>query len=181
MKIWDYQTKTCIQTLSGHEDNVSVVRFHPRLPYILSGGEDNRVLVHHSGTYKKERVLLQPALDRCWSIGLSDHSNQVVLGYDEGYCVYRMGRENAVVSMDQQGRVVWAKRQEMWLAVCEGSVSEREGSDAKSDKVKSDARSDKAKSDKAKNDKTKNDTPLKGEELTVQTKEISLNQPSPFP
>ena len=181
MKIWDYQTKTCIQTLSGHEDNVSVVRFHPRLPYILSGGEDNRVLVHHSGTYKKERVLLQPVLDRCWSIGLSDHSNQVVLGYDEGYCVYRMGRENAVVSMDQQGRVVWAKRQEMWLAVCEGSVSEREGSDAKSDKVKSDARSDKAKSDKAKNDKTKNDTPLKGEELTVQTKEISLNRPSLFP
>lgn len=176
MKIWDYQTKTCIQTLSGHEDNVSVVRFHPRLPYILSGGEDNRVLVHHSGTYKKERVLLQPALDRCWSIGLSDHSNQVVLGYDEGYCVYRMGRENAVVSMDQQGRVVWAKRQEMWLAVCEGgAVSERGGSDAKSDKV-----NDKV-SDKAKNDKTKNDTPLKGEELTVQTKEISLNRPSLFP
>ena len=177
MKIWDYQTKTCIQTLNGHEDNVSVVRFHPRLPYILSGGEDNRVLVHHSGTYKKERVLLQPALDRCWSIGLSDHSNQVVLGYDEGYCVYRMGRENAVVSMDQQGRVVWAKRQEMWLAVCEGgAVSEHEGSDGKGDKV-----NNKVKNDKTKNDKAKNDTPLKGEELTVQTKEISLNQPSPFP
>ena len=177
MKIWDYQTKTCIQTLSGHEDNVSVVRFHPRLPYILSGGEDNRVLVHHSGTYKKERVLLQPALDRCWSIGLSDHSNQVVLGYDEGYCVYRMGRENAVVSMDQQGRVVWAKRQEMWLAVCEeGAVSEHEGSDGKGDKV-----NNKVKNDKTKSDKAKNDTPLKGEELTVQTKEISLNRPSPFP
>ena len=52
-----------------------------------------------------------------------------------------------------------------------GAVSEREGSDAKSDKV----------NDKAKNDKTKNDTPLKGEELTVQTKEISLNRPSLFP
>ena len=89
-----------------------------------------------------------------------------MLGYDEGYCVYRMGRENAVVSMDQQGRVVWSKRQEMWLAVCEGNVSDRARSDAKNDKAKS--------------DKAKNDTPLKGEELTVQTKEISLNRPSPF-
>ena len=88
-----------------------------------------------------------------------------------------MGRENAVVSMDQQGRVVWSKRQEMWLAVCEeGAVSERGGSDGKGDKV-----NNKVKNDKTKSDKTKNDTPLKGEELTVQTKEISLNQPSPYP
>ena len=56
-----------------------------------------------------------------------------------------------------------------------GGVREHEGSDGKGDKV-----NDKTKNDKV-NDKTKNDTPLKGEELTVQTKEISLNQPSPFP
>ena len=119
MKVWDYQTKTCIQTLAGHEDNVSAVRFHPRLPYILSCGEDGRVLVFHSGSYRKERVLLQPALDRCWAVALSEHGNTVVLGYDEGYCCYALGKAAPPVSMDLQGRLIWARRQELWLSVCE--------------------------------------------------------------
>ena len=119
MKVWDYQTKTCIQTLTGHEDNVSAVRFHPRLPYILSCGEDGRVMVFHSGSYRKERVLLQPALDRCWAVALSEHGNTVVLGYDEGYCCYALGKAAPPVSMDLQGRLIWARRQELWLSVCE--------------------------------------------------------------
>ena len=139
MKVWDYQTKTCIQTLAGHEDNVSAVRFHPRLPYILSCGEDGRVVVFHSGSYRKERVLLQPALDRCWAVALSEHGNTVVLGYDEGYCCYALGKAAPPVSMDLQGRLIWARRQELWLSVCEA----RPG------------------------------VALKGEELALQSKEIS--------
>lgn len=139
MKVWDYQTKTCIQTLTGHEDNVSAVRFHPRLPYILSCGEDGRVLVFHSGSYRKERVLLQPVLDRCWAVALSEHGNTVVLGYDEGYCCYALGKAAPPVSMDLQGRLIWARRQELWLSVCEA----RPG------------------------------VALKGEELALQSKEIS--------
>ena len=40
MKVWDYQNKTCVQTLEGHAQNVSCVIFHPELPIILSGSED---------------------------------------------------------------------------------------------------------------------------------------------
>ena len=93
------------------------MRFHPRLPYILSAGEDNRVILYHSGNFRRERVLVQPTLDSCWSIGLSPHSNQLVLGYDEGYCVYTIGRDRPAASMDVQGRLVWSVRQDIKLGI----------------------------------------------------------------
>lgn len=37
VKIWDYQNKTCVQTLEGHTLNVSAVCFHPELPVVLTG------------------------------------------------------------------------------------------------------------------------------------------------
>ena len=37
LKIWDYQTKSVVTTLEGHNNNVTAVMFHPRLPIILSG------------------------------------------------------------------------------------------------------------------------------------------------
>ena len=40
VKIWDYQNKTCVQTLTGHTHNVSVACFHPELPIIITGSED---------------------------------------------------------------------------------------------------------------------------------------------
>ena len=39
-KIWDYQNKTCVQTLEGHSQNVVCVAFHPELPIIMTGAED---------------------------------------------------------------------------------------------------------------------------------------------
>lgn len=39
-KIWDYQNKTCVQTLEGHSQNVVCVAFHPELPIIMTGSED---------------------------------------------------------------------------------------------------------------------------------------------
>lgn len=116
MKVWDYQTKTCIQTLNGHEANVNCTIYHPRLPYILSCGEDGKVIIFHNNTYKKEREILQPSLDRVWTISACGHTNCVVFGYDEGYCVYRMGKNIPTISMDSQGRVIWCRRQEMWLS-----------------------------------------------------------------
>ena len=40
VKIWDYQNKTCVQTLEGHTQNVSAVCFHPEYPIIITGSED---------------------------------------------------------------------------------------------------------------------------------------------
>lgn len=52
IRIWDYQTKTCIQTLEGHTENVTSVLFHPKLPIIVTGSEDGTVRIWHSVTYK---------------------------------------------------------------------------------------------------------------------------------
>lgn len=37
VKIWDYQTKACVQTLDGHAHNIAAVCFHPELPLIVTG------------------------------------------------------------------------------------------------------------------------------------------------
>ena len=38
VKIWDYQTKACVQTLDGHSHNIAAVCLHPELPIIVTGG-----------------------------------------------------------------------------------------------------------------------------------------------
>ena len=45
VKIWDYQTKTCIATLDAHTANISAVMFHAALPIILSGSEDGSIKI----------------------------------------------------------------------------------------------------------------------------------------
>lgn len=43
VKVWDYQNKTCVQTLEGHTQNITVLSFHPELPIIISGSEDGNI------------------------------------------------------------------------------------------------------------------------------------------
>lgn len=52
LQVWDYQTKSCVQTLEGHSHNVSAVCFHPELPIILTGSEDGTVRIWHATTYR---------------------------------------------------------------------------------------------------------------------------------
>jgi coatomer subunit beta' len=51
-QVWDYQTKSCVQTLEGHAHNVTAVCFHPELPIIMTGSEDGTVRLWHSATYR---------------------------------------------------------------------------------------------------------------------------------
>lgn len=83
VKIWDYQTKSCVQTLEGHASNVSSVCFHPELPIILTGSEDGTVKIWHLNTYRLENTL-NYGLERVWTINCLRGSNNVALGYDEG-------------------------------------------------------------------------------------------------
>lgn len=57
VKIWDYQTKQCIHTLEGHQQNISGAVFHPELPLILTTAEDGGIRFWHSQTYKLENTL----------------------------------------------------------------------------------------------------------------------------
>ncbi|KAL0397069.1 UNVERIFIED_CONTAM: Coatomer subunit beta'-2 [Sesamum calycinum] len=111
-KVWDYQTKSCIQTLEGHTHNVSAVCFHPELPIIITGSEDGTVRIWHSTTYRLENTL-NYGLERVWAVGYMKGSRRVVIGYDEGTIMVKLGREVPVASMDNSGKIIWAKHNEI--------------------------------------------------------------------
>jgi coatomer subunit beta' len=109
IKIWDYQTKACLQTLEGHSHNVTSVCFHPRLPLIISASEDGTVRLWHATTYRPETTL-NYGLERAWCIAVTKDSNKVAIGYDEGTIVVKLGNERPVASLDTNGaKLVWAQ------------------------------------------------------------------------
>ena len=108
VKIWDYQTKACLQTLEGHSHNVSSVCFHPRLPLIISASEDGTVRLWHSTTYRPETTL-NYGMERAWTLAPTKDANKVAIGYDEGTVVLKLGNERPVASLDtSSGKLVWA-------------------------------------------------------------------------
>lgn len=115
VKIWDYQNKSCVQTLTGHARNISAVAFHPELPIALSGSEDGTVRIWHANTHRLESTL-NYGMERVWSIACMRGSNTVAIGYDEGSIVIKLGREEPAVSMDVGGKIVWSKHTEIQQA-----------------------------------------------------------------
>ena len=77
IRVWDYQTKMCVQTLEGHSHNVSAVAFHPELPLILSASEDGTLRLWHSMTYRLENTL-NYGMERLWALGCVKGSNTCV-------------------------------------------------------------------------------------------------------
>ncbi|KAG6422303.1 hypothetical protein SASPL_118870 [Salvia splendens] len=111
-KVWDYQTKSCVQTLEGHTHNVSAVCFHPELPIIITGSEDGAVRIWHSTTYRLENTL-NYGFERVWAVSYMRGSRRVVIGYDEGTIMVKLGREVPVASMDNSGKIIWSKHNEI--------------------------------------------------------------------
>nr|CAB3232869.1 coatomer subunit beta'-like [Phallusia mammillata] len=114
-KIWDYQNKTCVQTLDGHTQNVVCVSFHPELPIILTGSEDGTVKIWHANTYRLETTL-NYGMERVWCCTALKGSNNIALGYDEGSIMIKLGREEPAMSMDANGKIIWAKHSEIQQA-----------------------------------------------------------------
>ncbi|KAK9026811.1 hypothetical protein V6N11_039644 [Hibiscus sabdariffa] len=112
MQVWDYQTKSCVQTLEGHTHNVSAVCFHPELPIIITDSEDGTVRIWHATTYRLENTL-NYGLERVWAIGCMKGSRRIVIGYDEGTIMVKIFREVPVASMDNSGNIIWAKHNEI--------------------------------------------------------------------
>ncbi|CAB1349201.1 unnamed protein product [Coregonus sp. 'balchen'] len=104
--------KTCVQTLEGHAQNVSCVSFHPELPIILTGSEDCTVRVWHSSMYRLENTL-NYGMERVWCVCGQRGANSVALGYDEGSIIIKLGREEPAMSMDSNGKIMWAKHSEV--------------------------------------------------------------------
>ncbi|KAG0165859.1 Coatomer subunit beta' [Apophysomyces sp. BC1034] len=115
VKIWDYQNKNCVQTLEGHSQNVNFASFHPELPIILSGSEDGTVRIWHSDTYRLENTL-NYGLERAWCMAYQKGGNNIALGFDDGSVVIKLGREEPAVSMDNSGKIIWAKHSDIQTA-----------------------------------------------------------------
>jgi coatomer subunit beta' len=112
IKIWDYLSKSCIQTLEGHQSNVSYAIFHPSLPIIISGSEDGTVKIWHSSTYRLENTL-NYGLERAWCVTYGKKGNDIGLGFDEGSVVVKLGREEPTISMDVGGKIVFTRNAEV--------------------------------------------------------------------
>ena len=48
-----------------------------------------------------------------WAIGVIKGSNAVSIGYDEGTVMFKIGREDPVASMDQSGKIIWSKHNDV--------------------------------------------------------------------
>ncbi|WFD42995.1 Coatomer subunit beta' [Malassezia psittaci] len=127
IKIWDYLSKSCVQTLTGHTSIVSFAIFHPSLPLIISGSEDGTVKLWHANTYRLESTL-DYGLERAWCIAYQKNKNDIALGYDEGSVVVKLGKEEPSMSMDSSGKVVWARNAEV-LSTNLAQLSESELTD----------------------------------------------------
>lgn len=123
IKIWDYQTKSCVAVLEGHLANVSFAIFHPELPLIVSGSEDGTVRFWNSNTFKLEKSV-NYGLERVWCVSVLAKSNLVSVGCDSGYVVIKLGNEEPLFSMDNNGKLIYAKNLEVYQSVIKPTSAE---------------------------------------------------------
>ncbi|KAK2701677.1 hypothetical protein QYM36_019682 [Artemia franciscana] len=112
VKIWDYQNRSCVQSLCGHTENVSAVVFHPELPIIITGSEDGTVKIWNASTYSLEKTL-NYGFGRAFTICCLKGSNMVGIGFDDGCVMIRLGKEDPTFSMDEGGKILWIKNSEI--------------------------------------------------------------------
>jgi len=122
VKIWDYQTKSIVHSLEGHTHNICAVLFHPKLPIIASASEDGTVRLWQSTTYRAETTL-NYGMERAWALAATKESNTLACGFDEGCVVIELGSDDPVASMDNTGKIVWAKNNEIQTANIRGLAS----------------------------------------------------------
>jgi coatomer subunit beta' len=125
IKIWDYQTKSCVASLEGHVSNVSFAVFHAELPLIISGSEDSTIKIWNSNTYKLEKTL-NYRLERAWCISTRKNTSLVAVGFDAGNVVFQLGDDKPLLSMDQSGKIIWCKHNEVYHSIIKASDATNE-------------------------------------------------------
>ncbi|CAI9290824.1 unnamed protein product [Lactuca saligna] len=65
------------------------------------------------GLFQRLENTLNYGLERVWVVGYMKGSRQIVIGYNEGTIMVKIGREEPVASMDNSGKIIWAKHNEI--------------------------------------------------------------------
>ncbi|GBP42958.1 Coatomer subunit beta' [Eumeta japonica] len=113
IKVWDYQNRTCVHTLQEHNYNVTFVLFHPTLPLLLSASEDGNMKIWNTSTFHLDSSH-NYGYERAWTICATDKNNDVIIGYDEGVIVIKIGKDRPSVSMDaNSGKIVSSRHSEI--------------------------------------------------------------------
>ncbi|KAG5415970.1 hypothetical protein IGI04_003537 [Brassica rapa subsp. trilocularis] len=108
IKIWNLGSPDPNFTLDAHQKGVNCV------DYFTGGlGLSNQKLCPDA---RRLENTLNYSLDRVWAIGYIKSSRRVVIGYDEGTIMVKLGREIPVASMDSSGKIIWAKHNEIQTA-----------------------------------------------------------------
>ncbi|KAH0793295.1 coatomer subunit beta'-2-like [Histomonas meleagridis] len=105
IQIWDYQARSLVATLEGHEHNVTRVEFHPTRPILISTSEDNVSYLWSTTTFKKENSLTS-RLDRGWAVSFSSSFPFLSIGYDKGLNIYKFVNSGIPMSLDRFGKLV---------------------------------------------------------------------------
>ncbi|KAK3410977.1 hypothetical protein EUGRSUZ_J03000 [Eucalyptus grandis] len=85
-KVWDDKGRSCIQTLEGHEHNVTAVCAHPELPIVITGSEDETLRMWDANGFGLKHVV-RFGHGRIWDIAYQKGSRRVVVACDEGIAV----------------------------------------------------------------------------------------------
>ena len=82
IKVWDYQTKSCVATLEGHLSNVSFAIFHPNYQLLFPGLKT--VPLDFGIQILLNWKIINYSLERAWCIGILPKSNVIAAGFDSG-------------------------------------------------------------------------------------------------
>lgn len=113
VRMWDYQTRACLQVFAFHTNNVTAVLFHPDQPLIFTVAEDMEMKVISSETFRLLHNLDHSVMERAWSLSAKRDTNALVVGYDNGVTVFKVGQNKPIYSMDSNGRVLVATGNEI--------------------------------------------------------------------
>lgn len=92
-------------------ESVASVAFHPEIPIIMSGGEDDVIHMWNTQTFKHVHQM-NFGLKRIWSISAVPENNAVAFGFDEGTIVIKIGKELPLATFSN-GKVVWVKQNDV--------------------------------------------------------------------
>lgn len=112
VQIWDFQARSLITTLEGHEDNVSKAEFHPTRPILLTTSEDGISYIWSTITYKKEGSL-RSVFEKGWAIAFSNDYPYLAIGYNKGLWISKFLNNGVPMSLDHSGKIVIAQGTEV--------------------------------------------------------------------